>query len=712
MRTVSIFATDKEYARIISRALGRNAYQYTVKGIPVYEVERNRVLYKITHLSGHIMGYFYPIKDLSNVSHTDLLNVDPIKAIDRSGDEASLVKAIVPKSDMVIAATENNAEGDSLALEVAKLISKERYNIPTKRLRCNTFSYSDILNGIYNLEPIDLEAAQGYNALAKLDFMYNSVLTKQLSNYIPKVHLENTGYIPISSCQTPLLGIIWKREQEIEENKGIDEWEVIAKVKDGSEQRIILESTENPILEKKKAKGIRNKLYRKIRKDGLKAVVQFVEEEKVKIEPPEPLNLPILISECKKIFDYEPGRTVKAIKELYQRGYISYPFTLEQEYPHDFDFTMPLLEWTSRVKRYTLACGRILDNGITVEGTSPRKSTPIYPRRPLALKHDRNPVLQSVFSVVMRHYLATLSDPLVVKRQIVSFSLEDDSFQCVSATVEDRGWTWPYVWEIENFRYPLECKQGDTFDVESVKAKMTNQKVKPISSLDLYTTVYENAGRYIEDSIEMSIKNGLIERSKSYLKLTEFGRDLVQTLDHNAQILLNFTTRQHLLNLSQDVISKRMSYDSAITEGKEFIQLISKSLAVREHELREGLEKCLVNRDYQVIGKCPECGKALLIRQHTKPDGLTSRFVGCIGYPNCTASYSLPQKGGIEIGGICLDTSLPFLNVKTEGNKKNYKWGIGKGPCFVCRVAECTNNSKNSNEGMSGSVGDEDSVLA
>ncbi|HUI38871.1 MAG TPA: topoisomerase DNA-binding C4 zinc finger domain-containing protein, partial [Thermoplasmata archaeon] len=44
------------------------------------------------------------------------------------------------------------------------------------------------------------------------------------------------------------------------------------------------------------------------------------------------------------------------------------------------------------------------------------------------------------------------------------------------------------------------------------------------------------------------------------------------------------------------------------------------------------------------IGVCPNCGSPLAIRYSFRGN----RFVGCTGYPKCTVTYPLPQRGKLE----------------------------------------------------------------
>jgi DNA topoisomerase-1 len=699
MRIVTIIADNPNYAYLISRALGQNGYQYEVHGVTVHEVTLNNVLYKISCLPGHLMRYRYPIKDYKNADFTDLLVSDPIKEIDKRAEGGMLIKAIVPGADMVIAATENSAEGDSIALEIAKLLSNEKYNIPTRRMRCNTFSFVDIRNALYNIENIDITAAHGYNLVSKLDFMYNTILTRQLTSYLSSRHFENSGHLPIGSCLTPLLETLLRREKEIEKEKYTETWEVCAKLDIGEEKRVTVRSTENPMHDRNVAASVKKKISSK---ENLEAVVQYVNYTNIEIASPDPLNFPAIISECNRIYGYDPSETIQLLDFLYRKGYISYPFVIEKEYPQDFDFKEPFRDWGKDSKiRFSVICKQMLEKEISRKGTSKRKSTPIYPRRPLTARHVRDKRLLSVFKLIFKHYVAILSDPLVVKKQEVTFSINDEGFSCVNGSVVDEGWASIYRFGLQQFLPPINCKQGDSFEVIDVRTRQVKNHVEPISSLDLYTSVYENAGKDVNNIIEEGIRCGFITKSKSYFKLTNYGRKIAEILNEHAAILMHFTFRQQTMKLARDVMGHKMMFDNAYHSAKyDLLKNISKAVDYQKDAISYKLEECFLEQEYQVLGKCPDCGKALVMRKYTHPDRNVKRFVGCYGYPTCTRTYSLPKEGHIDIGGLCPLTSLPFMNVDNKGKKKNYKWGIGVGPCFQCTYVDCKNNSHGESSAM------------
>lgn len=60
----------------------------------------------------------------------------------------------------------------------------------------------------------------------------------------------------------------------------------------------------------------------------------------------------------------------------------------------------------------------------------------------------------------------------------------------------------------------------------------------------------------------------------------------------------------------------------------------------------------------EIVGKCPKCGGKLRLI-YSKKTG--KRFVGCSGYPECTQSYPLPQRGKIAFTDEACECGAPLI---------------------------------------------------
>jgi len=77
--------------------------------------------------------------------------------------------------------------------------------------------------------------------------------------------------------------------------------------------------------------------------------------------------------------------------------------------------------------------------------------------------------------------------------------------------------------------------------------------------------------------------------------------------------------------------------------------------------------ECESNKDMDIVGKCPECGKDLKLL-HSRAG---KRFLGCSGYPDCKRTYPLPQYGSIiPTGETCPICNAPLFSMKGKGGWK------------------------------------------
>lgn len=109
--------------------------------------------------------------------------------------------------------------------------------------------------------------------------------------------------------------------------------------------------------------------------------------------------------------------------------------------------------------------------------------------------------------------------------------------------------------------------------------------------------------------------------------------------------------------------------------GSPLIKIIRRGQSV---ELRCLDDKCEFNKKKDYIGECPKCGKNLVIRQSKNG----KRFVGCTGYPSCTVTYPLVQKGSIiKTGEKCPVCGAPLVILD-----------FGKSKSKVCLDPKCEYN--------------------
>ena len=130
------------------------------------------------------------------------------------------------------------------------------------------------------------------------------------------------------------------------------------------------------------------------------------------------------------------------------------------------------------------------------------------------------------------------------------------------------------------------------------------------------------------------------------------------------------------LEYDMDAISEgKKTLDETINESRKMLTRVIISLEKDKEKIKTKINNA--SRQQSVIAKCPECGKDLVIRFSKKGN----RFVGCTGYPDCTNTYPIPQKGGIAmVNDPCRKCKSPQIKILNKGKR----------PWLICLNPECS----------------------
>ncbi|MFB6228327.1 MAG: DNA topoisomerase I [Halobacteriales archaeon] len=115
---------------------------------------------------------------------------------------------------------------------------------------------------------------------------------------------------------------------------------------------------------------------------------------------------------------------------------------------------------------------------------------------------------------------------------------------------------------------------------------------------------------------------GVVEAAEEYA-------DLVVSEDMTAQLEADMTA----------IAEGEASLEEITAESREMLERVFEELEPSAEEIGEHIREAL--KQDKKLGPCPECGERLLLRSSRGG----SHFVGCDGYPDCTFTLPLPNKG-------------------------------------------------------------------
>jgi DNA topoisomerase-1 len=134
---------------------------------------------------------------------------------------------------------------------------------------------------------------------------------------------------------------------------------------------------------------------------------------------------------------------------------------------------------------------------------------------------------------------------------------------------------------------------------------------------------------------------GVVEAAEEYA-------DLVVSEDMTAQLETDMTA----------IAEGEASLEEITEESRGMLERVFEELEPSAEEIGEHIQEAL--KQDKELGPCPECGERLLLRSSRGG----SHFVGCDGYPDCTFTLPLPNKGNpLVLDDACEEHDLHHVKM-------------------------------------------------
>jgi DNA topoisomerase-1 len=618
-------------------------------------------------LKGHVLNPEYP-EEYSNwqkVEPSALIDAEILKSVSVKG-VAEAVKALSKKADKVVIATDYDREGELIGVEALSLAFEANPKLVdhVERSRFSALTQGEITRAFNELDEVSRDLAAAGEARQDIDLIWGATLTRWVSRATKRY---GSAFLSVGRVQSPTLVLI--TERELERRAFIPEpyWELEANLKNG-EPFTVRHATDRF----KEEETVR-KAYENLTET---ATVTEVKQKSASRQPPTPFNTTGFLTAAANL-GINPSRAARLAEDLYTDGYISYPRTDNTVYPRSLDLR-EVLGYLKRVEGAGQYAEKLLQ-GEKLSPTRGKKETtdhpPIYPTGYASKKALRDDQWK-IYQLVVRRFLATLSGPAKTLRTTLRFDSGGEPLVTGGTVVTEEGWLGVYPYSRRADEEIPNLNEGDVVDV--VSAEILSKETQPPGRYGAgrLLTVMEDLGLGTKATRPNIIQN-LYDRGYVHddpLVPTEKGVGVARALkDFASEIASHEMTAE--LEKSMDAISEgKISKDSVVDESRDILRRVYEHLENSEEQFADIVWSGI--RVDETLGKCPVSGHDLIIRRSRKS---RKRFVGCSGYPDCTVTYPLPQRGDIiPLGTQCDACGSP--EIKVLG---------GKRPWITCINMEC-----------------------
>ena len=623
--------------------------------VPIYEFTRDNETWKVVGLRGHIINLDYPPKfnQWWSIPPSKLVDVEPYKKVSEKGI-ATALKSLVDKDPFLIVATDFDREGELIGVEVVNLLKEYNKNIDKiKRAKFSAITGYEIKNAFDKLTDVDYDLSSAGESRQVIDLAWGAVLTRFISL---TANRRGKNFLSIGRVQSPTLALLVKKEKEINKFKPKTFWKIIADLK--KEKSFNATHAEGQFWDEKQVKTIYDKV-----KNAKAAMVKKTNKKTNKETPPSPFNTTSFI-QAASYLRLSASRAMSIAEELYMAGLTSYPRTDNTVYPASLNIKDILEKLTN--SPFSKEANEVINNRRKSPTRGKKKTTDHPPIHPVGVPSGKKLTKEQekVYELICRRFLATLSKDAISETVTASLDISKEEFKTSGYRLIEPNWKGIYTYFKEK-RKPLpELNEGENVDVSKINLKEDQTKPpKRYSQGSLISTMEElSLGT---KSTRHEIINKLYNRkyiTLSPLAPTPIAIAVVDALEDYDVVKPKMTAE---LEKDMNLISEgKKTLEETVKESREMLTEVMKALEKDKEKIKTNIKAAHLKQN--TVGKCPKCGKDLVIRFSRKG----KRFVGCTGFPACKNTYSLPQKGAIEkTGEMCEVCNTPVVKVKMAGKK-------------------------------------------
>ena len=627
-----------------------------VRGIETFHFDDKVVM----GLSGHIVGVDYPpgYNNWQKVDYRDLIHAQVVT----KPTQAKIVSALHDlgkEADRITIATDYDREGELIGVEALRIAEEANPSIKANRVKFSAITKGEILDSFDSPGEVDFDLASSGEARQVVDLIWGAALTRFISITAGRL---GKGFLSVGRVQSPTLALIVDREKEIEAFKPQPYWEIYADL----EKDLRVKHETGRFWDGDRARSTF---------EGLGDVAEVVSiKEKTRTDrPPAPFDTTAFISAASGI-GFSAANAMRIAEWLYTSGFISYPRTENTVYPS----TLDLRALVSIFKKgpFREDAERVL-KGPMKPTRGKRFSTdhpPIYPTAS-ATKKDMKDDQWKIYELVVRRFLATLSEPSRWIVMNVKFDIGGEPFRAMGARQIEAGWgaCYPYSKAAEQILPQL--TEGERLSV--LGKEILDKETQPPSRY--------GQGRLVKLMDELglgtkSTRHEIISKlyARAYvqgnpMKPTNTAYAVIEALERHSPTITKPEMTRALEEGMTKIAERRLGEEVLVEESRSMLDSVFDDLLKHQEEIETSLREGL--RTDKIVGTCPSCGKELIIRRGRRG----SRFIGCTGYPDCTNTLPLPKFGMIVVTDkVCEEHGMYHIRIINKGKRP---WDLGCPKC-------------------------------
>ncbi|KAI4317075.1 hypothetical protein L6164_024985 [Bauhinia variegata] len=552
-------------------------------------------------------------------------------------------------------------EGENIAFEVVEVCTAVNRHLSIKRARFSALIDREIHDAIQNLvEPNNL-FADAVDARQEIDLRIGASFTRFQTMLMKDAFIIESAsddrnlVLSYGPCQFPTLGFVVERFWEIQAHEPEEFWSINCSHK--SDEGIANFSWMRGHLFDYTCAVV---IYEMCIQEPTATVTKVRQQEKLKYPPP-PLNTIELEKRASRYFRMSSEHTMKVAEELYQAGFISYPRTETDCFSSRTDLHAIVQEQQGHPEWGSYA-QRLLDPGTGLwrnpsnGGHDDKAHPPIHPTKFSTGESRWSQDHRKLYELVVRHFLACVSQPAVGAETIVEIDIFGELFSASGRVILVKNYLDVYHYESWGGSVIPTYTVGQQFIPTSLTLDSGVTRPPPLLSEADLLTCMDKEGIGTDATMHDHIKK-LLDRfyatkdANTRFTPTNLGEALVLGYDDMGYKLwkpyLRAVMERDMKAVSDGTKSKVEVLATSLQQMKACfldarlnkVKLLEAMAIFFERSNRSGGDE--LHAAGEIVRRCGLCQESDMVLKQNR-DG--NFMVGCLGYPQCRNVVWLPRS--------------------------------------------------------------------
>ncbi|GAQ86760.1 DNA topoisomerase III [Klebsormidium nitens] len=664
-------AEKPSVAKAVSQILSRGQYR-TREGLSVYNkvfefnytVGNQQVDMLMTSVSGHLMELDFEdqYRKWHSCQPVQLYDLPVHKKVPQ--DKYGLRDTLHRESrncQWLVLWLDCDREGENIAYEVIQVCQERNPRLNIFRARFSALVERDIHQAMQTLQRPNPRFADAVDARQEIDLRIGASFTRFQTLLLAKrfemgFHEEEKVILSYGPCQFPTLGFVVERYWQIQNYVPEDFWYIHVQYH-SQEDRVSANFTwQRGHMFDHLAATV---LYEMCVEQPT-ATVMSVDGRDTRKYPPHPLNTVELQKRASRYLRIGSEQVMKLAEELYQWGFISYPRTETDHFQDGIDLQGIVQEHTQH-PQWGAYASRLLDpqEGLWRApgdgGHDDQAHPPIHPTKAADPGANWTAGHRKVYELVVRHFLACVSQPAVGFTTTVIIDIAGETFTAHGLMITARNYLDVYIWDHWGDSNLPNFQQGQQFQPTELTLKEgRTAPPNPLTEAELIGLM-DKAGIGTDATMHDHIKK-LTDRSyavkdnRQQFTPTPLGEALVMGYDgmgyelwkpflragmERDMKLVGEGAKSKAEVLQTSLHAMRQMFSDANLQKDKLVEAMS---CYFERNENAGAGAGRDNGPGELVRPCPQCQSSMFLK--TRAGG--AFMIGCSGYPQCRNVMWLP----------------------------------------------------------------------